>query len=266
MPILGPKARLNPLVAADDWEDQLPRKEARAEVIDTPQGKLTWDLYCTGGEGYVGRDGIKSGGIFGLDGQPYIMTPDITYPTHDEVHWWELRDLVELFEKEKIPDTINICFRTLKVENKSDIYFQGYFEEDGQTITVFKTYRTFIVGFGKPDADLREMYVGMRRVADFFLITTFWAGKKLPEKTRLFRKNFWQWTGTLAPGRTLTLWTWMDLPLFDDETWNMNNQDTRGSGQTTSNNEKWGKSERFYKKTRLQKKIQPAAFLIEKKI
>jgi len=173
MPILGPRARTNPLIAADDWEDQLPRNETRPEMITTPQGKLTWDLYLTGGEGYVGRDGIKSGGIFGLDGQPFIMTPDISYPTHDEVHWHELRDLVPLFEKEEIPDEISICFKTLKVEHKSDIYFQGYFEEDGTSITVFKTYRTFLVGFGKEGADLREQYVGMRRVADFFLITTF---------------------------------------------------------------------------------------------
>ena len=78
MPILGPRARTNPLIAADDWEDQLPRNETRPEMITTPQGKLTWDLYLTGGEGYVGRDGIKSGGIFGLDGQPFIMTPDIS--------------------------------------------------------------------------------------------------------------------------------------------------------------------------------------------
>ena len=84
MPILGPRARTNPLVAADDWEDQIPRKETRAETITTPQGKLTWDLYLTGGEGYVGRDGIKSGGIFGLDGQPYIMTPDIW------MGWWDI--------------------------------------------------------------------------------------------------------------------------------------------------------------------------------
>jgi len=181
MPILGPKARLNPLIASDDWEDAIPRVEHRPEMITTPQGKLTWELYLTGGEGYVGRDGIKSGGIFGLDGQPYIMTPDIVYPTHDEVHWWELRDLVELFEKEELPDEIEICQRKLIVENKSDIYFQGYFEDgEGETtdrkwnnITVFKTHRTFMVGFGKDDSDLREMYVGMRRVADFFLITTF---------------------------------------------------------------------------------------------
>ena len=89
------------------------------------------------------------------------------------MHWHELRDLVPLFEKEEIPDEISICFKTLKVEHKSDIYFQGYFEEDGTSITVFKTYRTFLVGFGKEGADLREQYVGMRRVADFFLITTF---------------------------------------------------------------------------------------------
>ena len=78
-----------------------------------------------------------------------------------------------MFEKEEIPDEIKICFKTLKVEHKSDIYFQGLFEEDGTSITVFKTYRTFLIGFGQPDADLREMYVGMRRVADFFLVTTF---------------------------------------------------------------------------------------------
>lgn len=77
MPILGPRARENPLVACDDWADKIDPDEKRSDMIETPQGKLTWDLYLTGGEGYVGRDGITSGGIFGLDGQPYIMTPDI---------------------------------------------------------------------------------------------------------------------------------------------------------------------------------------------
>lgn len=182
MPLKGPQSNVNPLVAPVDWQDHLPKVEKRSESIITPHGKLTWSLYLTGGEGYLGRDGLKSGGIYGHDGQPYIQTPDIVFDTHDAIHWHELRDIHALFDSQKIPDVVRITERDLKIENKvDDLYFQGRFwetNEDGEEVpseycTVFHTYRTIMVGFGHAGSNPREHYVGMRRVADFFLITTF---------------------------------------------------------------------------------------------
>jgi hypothetical protein len=172
----------NPLVAPVGWQNEIPRIENRSESISSPKGRLTWCLYLTGAEGYVGRDGLNSGGIYGLDGQPYIQTPDIVYETHDRIHWHELRDIHDHFMKEKIPETVRICERDLKVENKvDDLYFQGRFYEtneegeevESETVTVFHTYRSIMVGFGKAGSNMREQYVGMRRVADFFLVNTF---------------------------------------------------------------------------------------------
>lgn len=56
-------ATTNPLIAPADWQDKLPRVENRPPSIVTPS-RPTWELYLTGGEGYVGRDGIQSGGMF----------------------------------------------------------------------------------------------------------------------------------------------------------------------------------------------------------
>lgn len=171
MPILGPRATTNPLIAPADWQDKLPRVENRPPSIVTPS-RPTWELYLTGGEGYVGRDGIQSGGIYGHDGQPYIQTQDMVFETHDLIHWHELRNIHQLFEDKKVGDEVSIAQRTLTIVNKSDIYLQGCFE-DGTTCTIFHTCRTFLVGLGTPEADLREVYVGMQRVADFFMLTTF---------------------------------------------------------------------------------------------
>ena len=118
MPLKGPNASMNPLVAPENWQDQLPRVEKRSETIITPHGKLCWNLYLTGGEGYVGRDGINSGGIYGHDGQPYIQTPDLVYETHDKIHWHELRDIHKIFESQKIPDVVRITERDLKMPHR----------------------------------------------------------------------------------------------------------------------------------------------------
>ena len=116
MPLKGPNASQNPLVAPLNWEEQLPRVEKRSETIITPHGKLCWNLYLTGGEGYVGRDGLTSGGIYGHDGQPFIQTPDLVFETHDKIHWHELRDIHKMFaDGTKIPETVRISERDLKM-------------------------------------------------------------------------------------------------------------------------------------------------------
>merc|ERR1711879_639938 len=118
MPILGPRATTNPLIAPADWEEKLPRVENRPPAIVTPP-KPTWELYLTGGEGYVGRNGIKSGGIYGHDGQPYIQTGDMVFETHDLIHWHELRNIHTLFEEKK--SWRRYCYRRYNIDYSKQI-------------------------------------------------------------------------------------------------------------------------------------------------
>merc|ERR1711976_538 len=144
------------LIPPADWKDAIPKNEERPDMIDTPRGAIAWEYYLTGKEGYVGRDNIESGGMYFLDGRPLIQTSDLVNQTYDLIHHKELKAINKYFESNKIPEKISLAQNEINVtgkDDKSELWFQGQ-DSEGSLWTVFKTYKTLVLGRSSlPDVD-----------------------------------------------------------------------------------------------------------------
>jgi len=161
-------------VAPENFALFIPSVEKRPDMIPTPRNP-SWELFLTGEEGFVGRDSITSGAMFLPTGQPLIQCFDMVEEGYDLIHHTEIKAIHKMFESKKIADKVSIKEKTFKVEQSDpELYCQGT-DEDGNVWTVFHTHKCIMVGFSDKgeECNPREMYTGMRRVADFFLINTF---------------------------------------------------------------------------------------------
>jgi hypothetical protein len=160
-------------VAPENALLMVPSIEKRPDMIPTPRNP-TWELFLTGEEGYVGRDNITSGAMFLHSGQPLIQTWDLVEEGYDLIHHTEIKEIHKMFEAKKFPAEVCVAQKTFKIENSDpELYCQGK-DEEGNYWTVMHTHKTVMIGMSdKEDVNPREMYTGMRRVADFFLISTY---------------------------------------------------------------------------------------------
>jgi len=161
------------LTCPENFAAFIPKIEKRGDMIENPRNP-TWELFLTGEEGYVGRDSITSGAIFMHDGQPLIQCHDMVYDEYDKIHHTEIKAIKKMFEAKKFADKIDIAETFFKVEQSDpELYIQGK-DEAGGTWTIFNTHKTIMIGYSDvEDCNAREMYTGMRRVADFFLINSY---------------------------------------------------------------------------------------------
>lgn len=161
------------LTCPENFAAFIPKIEKRGDMIENPRNP-TWELFLTGEEGYVGRDSITSGAIFMQDGQPLIQCHDMVYDEYDRVHHTEIKAIHKMFEAKKFENTIHIAETSFTVDQSDpELYIQGK-DEAGGTWTIFHTHKTVMIGYSdKEDCNPREMYTGMRRVADFFLINSY---------------------------------------------------------------------------------------------
>ena len=123
---------------------------------------------------YVGRDQLTSGAIFMHDGQPLIQCHDMVNDEYDRIHHTEIKAIHKMFEAKKFADKIEIAETSFTVEQSDpELYVQGK-DEAGGTWTVFHTHKTVMIGYSDvEECNPRECYLGMSRVADFFLMNSY---------------------------------------------------------------------------------------------
>ena len=134
------------------------------------------------------------------DGQPLIQCHDMVYRTrgklyakkgspqihymyffilflyeeYDRIHHTEIKAIHKMFEAKKFESQIHLAETFFNVEQSDpELYIQGK-DEAGGTWTIFHTHKTIMIGYSdQEECNPREMYTGMRRVADFFLINSY---------------------------------------------------------------------------------------------
>jgi hypothetical protein len=183
-PIAAKDAQFCGYVAPVNFLDMIEQNEKREDMIDAKKlhGKVEWNMFLTGGQGYVGRDGITSGAIFSANGdcgRPYIQTPDLSFPTHDVIHHKQIKAIAKMFETGQFPSTLTLGTANINVETiDKDLYLQGH-DEEGFPWTVFRTYKVIFIGYSKredlvfDETFMKKMYIGMRRVSDFLMIHNY---------------------------------------------------------------------------------------------
>ena len=127
-----------------------------------------------GKEGYLGRNGFESGGIYFTNGQPLIQTPDLTTTAFDWIHHKELKAISDFVFDKNIPETVSLMNQEWNVtdkDEKGELWFQ--MEDQYNRWTVFKTYKCLLLGKGSVEENAREMRKGIQRVADFYLVNTY---------------------------------------------------------------------------------------------